>query len=128
MFKSMKGAGGAERTRQAPALMTPLLVLAVLAGESLVSGVRAQDAIAEEGQALVELNCSNCHAVGRRDASQHPQAPPFRFLSQRYPLDALEEAFSSGYITSAHPDMPDFVARPDQVEAILTYIGSIQED
>jgi len=93
-----------------------------------VSAAHAEDPVVEEGRALVELNCSKCHAVGARDASPHDQAPPFRTLSQRYPLDALEEAFASGHITSGHPDMPDFVARPDQVEAILAYIGTIQED
>ncbi|TDH34503.1 cytochrome c [Pseudohoeflea suaedae] len=88
----------------------------------------AGDPLVEEGRELVELNCSNCHAVGVRDASPHDQAPPFRTLSRRYPLDALEEAFAAGHITSGHPDMPDFVARPDQVEAILAYIDTIQED
>ena len=40
---------------------------------------------------------------------------PRRINRQKFPLDALEEAFSTGHITSAHPDMPDFVATPDQV-------------
>ena len=82
---------------------------------------------AEDGKALVELNCSGCHAVGARDASPHEEAPEFRKLLQRYPIDALEEAFDSGLISSGHPDMPDFVARPDQVDAILDYFLSIQE-
>ncbi len=108
--------------------MTGLRIAPAIAA-LLAAGVAcAHDPVVEEGRALVELNCSRCHAVGVRDASPHDQAPPFRTLSQRYPLDALEEAFASGHITSAHPDMPDFVARPDQVEAILAYIGSIQED
>ena len=84
---------------------------------------------AEEGQwgrALVEANCARCHAIGNLDASGHPDAPPFRTLSQRYPLEALEEAFAEG-ISTGHPDMPEFVATPDQIAAILDYIGGLQE-
>lgn len=78
------------------------------------------------GQALVELNCSRCHAVGPTGASPHTMAPPFRTLTERYPIDALEEAFASGHITSAHPDMPDFTASPEQIADIIAYIASIQ--
>lgn len=77
------------------------------------------------GRALVEANCARCHAVGRDDASNHPDAPTFRTLSERYPLDALEEAFVEG-ITTGHPDMPEFIATPEQVADILAYIETLQ--
>lgn len=77
-----------------------------------------------EGRALVESNCARCHAVGRTGASNHADAPPFRSLSQRYPIDALEEAFAEG-ISTGHPDMPVFVATPKQIGAILAYISSL---
>jgi mono/diheme cytochrome c family protein len=77
------------------------------------------------GKALVEANCARCHAVGADDASNHAEAPPFRTLSERYPLDALEEAFVEG-ITTGHPDMPEFVATPEQVADILAYIDTLQ--
>jgi hypothetical protein len=48
-------------------------------------------------------NCSECHAVGEADASPHEAAPPFRKLSEMFPMDALEEAFSDGRIYSGHP-------------------------
>jgi mono/diheme cytochrome c family protein len=79
-----------------------------------------------QGKALVEANCARCHATGRTDASTHRDAPAFRTLSQRYPLDALEEAFAEG-ISTGHPDMPEFVATPDQIGAIIEYIGSLQQ-
>jgi mono/diheme cytochrome c family protein len=77
------------------------------------------------GKALVEVNCARCHAVGRTDKSSHPDAPAFRVLSQRYPLTDLEEALAEG-ISTGHPDMPEWVASPDQIEAIIAYIGSLQ--
>ena len=79
-----------------------------------------------EGKTLVELNCARCHAVERTSESKHSDAPPFRTLSQRYPIDALEEAFAEG-ISTGHPDMPEFVATPDQIGAILDYINSLND-
>ncbi|TIS53082.1 cytochrome c [Mesorhizobium sp.] len=78
------------------------------------------------GKALVELNCARCHAIGKTDRSSHPDAPAFRILSQRYPLTDLEEALAEG-ISTGHPDMPEWVASPDQIEAIIAYIGSLQQ-
>jgi len=76
------------------------------------------------GKTLVEANCAGCHGVGPADKSSHPDAPPFRTLSKRYPLDALEEAFAEG-ISTGHPDMPEFIATPEQIAAaIVAYIGS----
>ena len=78
-----------------------------------------------QGKALVETNCARCHAIGATDTSSHPDAPAFRTLSQRYPIDALAEALAEG-ISTGHPDMPEFVASPQQIDAILAYIGSLQ--
>lgn len=77
------------------------------------------------GKALVVENCSGCHAVGDRDKSPNPKSPPFRTLSLRYPLDALEEAFVEG-IDTGHPEMPRFIASPEQIAAIIAYIGTLK--
>jgi mono/diheme cytochrome c family protein len=37
----------------------------------------------------------------------------------------LEEALAEG-ISTGHPDMPEFIFEPDQIEAILAYIGSLK--
>ncbi|MEZ5870943.1 MAG: cytochrome c [Nitratireductor sp.] len=77
------------------------------------------------GEALVVANCSPCHAIGKTGDSPHSDAPPFRTLSERYPIDALEEAFAEG-IETGHPDMPSFSAEPEQIADILAYIWSVQ--
>ena len=82
------------------------------------------DALVARGHALVEANCARCHAIGRTDKSEHPDAPAFRTLSKRYPLEALEEALAEG-ISTGHPDMPEFITTQEQIEAILAYIGSL---
>lgn len=76
------------------------------------------------GRELVDQNCSRCHAVTSTDKSSHPDAPPFRILSKRYPIEYLAEALAEG-ISTGHPEMPEFVATSDQVGAIIAYIRSI---
>ena len=86
----------------------------------------AEKDLTAKGEALVKENCSRCHAVGKEGDSTHPQAPPFRTLSSRYPIEDLAESLAEG-IVSGHPDMPIFVFSPHDVEAIIEYLNSIQE-
>ena len=100
--------------------------LVLLAAAAVSSPAWGQgDAEVAYGKALVEANCAACHAVGATDTSRHETAPPLRSLSELYPLDALEEAFVEG-ISTGHPDMPEFIASPEQIAAIIAYIDSIQ--
>lgn len=91
---------------------------------SVVPLAKAGDQHVADGRRLVEENCSRCHAVTATDASLHPEAPAFRTLSQRYPIEMLAEALAEG-ISTGHPDMPEFVASPRQADAIIAYIRSI---
>lgn len=79
----------------------------------------------EQGQLLVESNCSRCHAIGPSDTSPHPDALPFRRLSERYPMDSLAETLERG-IPIEHPDMPDFLVTASQIDEITAYILSLQ--
>jgi mono/diheme cytochrome c family protein len=102
--------------------MQRLLLAAMLLA---VPQARAQDnSLFSHGKTLVESNCAGCHAVGEEGASPHPDAPPFRTLHLRYPIESLAEALAEG-ISTGHPDMPEFVASPDQIGAIIAYIGSL---
>jgi cytochrome c len=87
---------------------------------------REKQALESRGEKLLITNCSRCHAVGRAGQSTHPEAPPFRTLGQRYPIEVLAEALAEG-LSSGHPDMPEFRFEIDDVDAILAYLESIQE-
>jgi len=102
--------------------------LAVLAVVGACASALAVDdkALERRGEALLSKNCASCHAIGRSGASPHPQAPAFRTLGQRYPVESLEEALAEGII-SGHPDMPEFTFEAPDVGAIITYLESIQE-
>jgi mono/diheme cytochrome c family protein len=91
------------------------------------SAAVAQDtATLKRGEALVNRDCARCHATARTGQSTHPQAPLFRALGKRYPIEALEEALGEGII-SGHPDMPEFTFESKEVGAIIAYLKSIQE-
>jgi cytochrome c len=99
----------------------------VVATVSLFPGLAsADDGDLKLGAELLQKNCAACHAVGPTGASPHKDAPAFRTLGQRYPVDSLEEALGEG-ILSGHPDMPEFSFDADEVGAIIAYLQSIQQ-
>jgi len=83
-------------------------------------------ATVETGRIIAEENCARCHAIGRTGDSPHKDAPAFRDLSQRYPIDNLAEAFAEG-LNVGHADMPEFRLTAEQTEALLSYLQSIQD-
>ena len=106
------------------------LACLVFAALVLAAGpLQAQEAVAADiklGGDLLQKNCASCHAIGRIGASPNKDAPAFRTLGQRYPVDSLEEALGEG-ILSGHPDMPEFRFDADEVGAIIAYLQSIQQ-
>jgi len=51
------------------------------------------------------------------------QAPPFRTLHRRYPVENIAEALAEG-IKVAHP-MPEFRLEPGQIEDLIVYLKSL---
>ncbi|CAN1722573.1 Cytochrome c [Hyphomicrobium sp. 1Nfss2.1] len=103
------------------------IAVALLSGAVLLAtrGAIAETATIDQGRALLEANCARCHAIGLEGESKHKEAPPFRVVVTRYPPDNLAEALAEGLI-SGHPDMPEFVFEPDQVEAIVAYLNDLR--
>jgi cytochrome c len=90
----------------------------------LVKVATAQDL--KRGEALLTRSCGQCHALGKTGDSPRKEAPAFRTLGQRYPIESLEEALGEGMM-SGHPDMPEFKFDADDVGAIIAYLESIQQ-
>lgn len=103
-----------------PAVLTGLLI-ALLTFDSAVAASPAE----RRGKAFVTANCARCHAVGRVGASPLPQAPPFRTLHERYPVETLAEAFAEG-ISTGHAAMPAFELQPKQINDLLVYLKSLE--
>jgi cytochrome c len=118
----MNGTIPMRNARHIPCQLTVIATLFLSA-----SSAPAQDNARDErrGERLLTKNCSMCHAIGRSGRSPHREAPPFRTLSTRYPIEDLAEALGEGLFTG-HPDMPEFVFSPRDVGSILSYLRSIQ--
>jgi mono/diheme cytochrome c family protein len=104
--------------------------LALFATAAFLPGVAAaqsQRVLIQRGETLVRQHCALCHGIGRDDASRYPNAPLFRELSKRYPVDVLEEALAEGF-TSGHPAMPEYTFSADRAAAIVAYLMSIQTE
>lgn len=79
----------------------------------------------QRGQALAQTLCASCHAVGRTGQSPLRNAPAFRTLHLRYPVENLAESLAEG-ITTAHPGMPQFRFEEDQIGDLLAYLKSLE--
>lgn len=100
----------------------PILALLLVA---LPAAAQALDARAQRGETIARTNCARCHAIGRIGASPLAEAPPFRDLHTRYPVTDLAEALAEG-ITTGHPAMPEFRLDPDEAQALIAYLQSLE--
>lgn len=85
----------------------------------------AQEKAAEPGRVFAERNCARCHATGPLGESPLRNAPPFRSLHLRYPIDDLAEALAEG-IRTAHRAMPEFALEPAQIDGLIAYLKSLE--
>lgn len=81
---------------------------------------------AQRGRNFAQHHCASCHAIGRIGASPLKEAPPFRTLRARYPIEDLAEAFAEGIVTG-HPTMPEWRLDPGQIRDLLDYMEAIQD-
>jgi len=105
-----------------------MLVIPFLAAFSLLPqlSLAQESALERRGEELLRTECARCHAIGRSGTSANSEAPPFRQLSRKYPIDGLAEALAEG-LSVGHAEMPEFVFDADEVAAIIAYLKSIQE-
>jgi mono/diheme cytochrome c family protein len=107
-------------------MRTLLCALALFFAEGAANEIRGGELSRDRGRVIAERECERCHDVGRTGQSPHAKAPPFRDLPKRYPVGHLAEALVEGIVVG-HGDMPEFLFEPDDVEALLAYIASLQK-
>jgi cytochrome c len=87
--------------------------------------LQAQSPEVQRGQTFVRANCASCHAIDKVSPSPLREAPPFRQLHLRYPVENLAEALAEGIVTG-HPTMPEFRLDPDQVGDVIAFLKSLE--
>lgn len=116
----MASANAARRA----ALACTLAFALAFSGLTPVPAAEADAELLKMGEQLLEKNCQRCHAIRQDDKSTHLKAPPFRDVFKRYPAENIAEALAEG-IVSGHPDMPEFVFEPGEINAIVAYLDSL---
>jgi cytochrome c len=80
---------------------------------------------AQRGRTFAQTNCAGCHAIGPVGASPLSEAPPFRSLHERYPVETLAESLAEGIVTG-HPSMPEFQLDVAQINDFIAYLKSLE--
>jgi len=80
---------------------------------------------AQRGVVIARTYCVNCHAIDKVSPSPLKDAPPFRDLHKRYPVESLQEALAEGIVTG-HPSMPEFRFDGDQVADFIAFLNSLR--
>lgn len=83
-------------------------------------------ALTTHGKAILSQQCARCHAIERQGPSPLAGAPPFRDVHRKHPIDQLAEAFAEGIVTG-HPAMPEFIFSPEEIDAILAYLATLED-
>lgn len=102
--------------------MRAVLLVAALAVSPAT--LRAEGNV-RRGEVIALTHCARCHAVGRHGTSRLAEAPAFRDLHRRYPVDDLAESLAEGIVTG-HPTMPEFRLDPDEVGNLIAYLRSLE--
>jgi mono/diheme cytochrome c family protein len=96
--------------------ITATVVVAVACHLSPASATDAPD-----GKALLEKNCSRCHAVAPGLLSPLKEAPNLWTVLGYYPTERLELELAEG-IGSRHRDMPQIQFSAEEITSIYYYL------
>jgi len=77
------------------------------------------------GRAFARANCSYCHSIDGGSRSPRREAPPFRTLHKKYPVETLEDALAEG-MSIGHPRMPEFRLDPNEVGDFISFLKSFE--
>ena len=85
----------------------------------------ANDSPVGRGREIAKAACADCHAVGPTGSSPKAEAPPFRELGRKYPVESLEEALAEGVVVG-HPGMPQVRMNEADIGAFIAWLKTIQ--
>ena len=77
-----------------------------------------------DGKVLLTEKCGRCHAVDATSASPRAEAPPFRDVFKKFPVEELRMRLSEG-VVSHFKDMPQVDFTDEQVTGIIDYLSTL---
>jgi cytochrome c len=113
--------GLVNRINAAPAkVVGAIAIMGLLALPDAALAQRAQ-----RGVVIARTYCVNCHSIDKVSPSPLKDAPPFRDLHKKYPVEGLQEALAEGIVTG-HPSMPEFRFDPDQIGDFIAFLNALK--
>jgi cytochrome c len=82
----------------------------------------AQSPPERRGLRFARLHCAPCHAIEALGESPLQNAPPFRTLHLKYPVQDLQRPLAEG----VHPKMPVFELTAAQVSDLMAYLKTLE--
>jgi mono/diheme cytochrome c family protein len=104
----------------------PLRILTAILLVALPAAAQAADtgALRSRGKALLQENCSRCHAIEAKGDSPLQAAPPMRTIYARFAPKELQAELREGMV-SRHRDMPQIDFSDEDADAILAYLYAL---
>ncbi len=78
---------------------------------------------AEQGRAIAERWCAECHVIAEDQPQGGDSAPAFPALAQD---PARDDAWLRGWIANPHPPMPDPGLSRAQIDAVVAYLRTLE--
>ena len=92
---------------------------------TICSSASADAQSIRRGKLFARANCSYCHSIDKVSRSPRRDAPPFRSLHKKYPVETLEDALAEG-MSTGHPRMPEFRLDPGEVGDFISFLKSFK--
>lgn len=108
----------------APRFAHQALIAGLLVSWSTASNAATTGELRSRGKALLQENCSRCHAIEARGKSPLEGAPPMRTIYARFAPRELQAELRQGMV-SRHRAMPQIEFSDEDVDAILAYLYAL---
>lgn len=108
----------------APRFAHQALIIGLLVSCSAASNATTTSELRSRGKALLQENCSRCHAIEARGKSPLEAAPPMRTIYARFAPRELQAELRQGMV-SRHRAMPQIEFSDEDVDAILAYLYAL---
>ncbi|WP_072377379.1 cytochrome c [Hyphomicrobium sp. NDB2Meth4] len=76
-----------------------------------------------EGHDYAQKFCTECHAIEKDEAMLFSEVPSFQEVANS---EGMSPRALSVWLRTSHPNMPDFIIPPDDIDNLVAYIMSLR--
>lgn len=77
----------------------------------------------DKGHAYAQKFCTNCHAVEKDENVILGDVPSFQDVAD---AEGMSPRALAVWLRTSHPNMPDFIIPPDDIDNVIAYIMSLR--